>query len=90
VAQSGQGNNSAAASWYAAGLRSPDALTFAHLTLPKGTRVRFSYGGRSVVAVCNDYGPKAYTGKQFDLSRGAFRALAPLSVGTINVTWEVL
>lgn len=58
--------------------------------MPFGTRVRFTYEGRTVTAVCTDRGPAAWTGRTFDLSRGAFAALAPLGRGVINVEWDQL
>ena len=66
-----------------------DALTFAHRSLPFGTRVRFFYGGNSVVAVCNDRGPFV-PGREFDLSKAAFARLAPTSKGVLSVRWEIV
>lgn len=90
---------SALASWYARGARAasgerfnPDGMTFAHLTLAFGTMVTFCRAddpGRCVTGRCTDRGPAAWTGKQFDLSRAMFSALAPLSAGVVTVTWEV-
>ena len=86
----------ARASWYGSesGARTangdaydPDGLTFAHLSLPFGARVRFTGPLGSVVATCTDRGPFV-TGRAFDLSRGTFARIAPLSVGVITVTWE--
>lgn len=84
------------ASWYARGARTasgeafdPDGMTAAHLTLPFGTRLRVCHGGACVVVRITDRGPAAWTGKELDLSRGAFALLAPLSRGVIDVTWEV-
>ncbi len=68
----------------------PNGLTFAHRSLPFGTRVRFCAGGRCVVATCTDRGPAAWTGRDFDLSRGTFAALAPLSAGVARVSWAVV
>lgn len=68
----------------------PEGVTFAHLSMQFGTRVRFCGPLGCVVATCTDRGPAAYTGKQFDLSRGAFRAIAPLSAGVVSVTWAVV
>lgn len=85
----------AKASWYAQGTRTasgerfdPDGLTFAHRTMAFGTRVQFCRTGRCVVATCTDRGPAASTGREFDLSRGAFSAIAPLSAGVVAVEWE--
>lgn len=83
------------ASWYARGRTTasgerfdPDGLTFAHRTMTFGSLVRFCRGAACVVARCTDRGPAAWTGREFDLSRGAFSAIAPLSRGVIDVTWE--
>lgn len=85
----------ARASWYARGTRTasgerfdPDGLTYAHLSHPFGTMTRFCHGGRCVVARCNDRGPAAWTGRTYDLSRGAFAAIAPLGAGVVTVTAE--
>lgn len=45
-------------------------LTAAHRTLPFGSRVRVSYGGKSVIVRINDRGPYAH-GREIDLSRAA-------------------
>jgi rare lipoprotein A len=86
----------ARATWYQSGSGTangerfnPDGLTFAHRTMAFGTRVRFCNGGRCVVARCNDRGPFV-GGVSFDLSRGTFASIAPLSAGVITVTWEVV
>ena len=87
----------AKASWYGRGARTangeafdPDGLTFAHLTMPFGTRVEFCHDDRCVTARCTDRGPAAWTGRTFDLSRGAFTAIAPLSAGVVDVTWRII
>jgi rare lipoprotein A (peptidoglycan hydrolase) len=66
----------------------PSGLTFAHLSMPFGTQVRFCGPLGCVVATCTDRGPASWTGKTFDLSRGAFARVAPLSAGVATVTWE--
>lgn len=85
-------------SWYGAesgartadgDLYDPRGLTFAHRTLPFGSRVRFCRAGACVVARCTDRGPFV-AGRDFDLSEGTFAALAPLSAGVATVTWEQL
>lgn len=63
------------------------ALTAAHRTLPLGTRVRVSHGGRSVVVRINDRGPYI-GGRDLDLSYAAFKALAPPSRGHIDVCYS--
>jgi len=63
-------------------------LTAAHRTLPLGTRLLLSHGGRSVVVRVNDRGPAAWTGRSLDVSRGAATALGLIQTGTgkVNVT----
>jgi rare lipoprotein A len=63
-------------------------LTAAHRTLPLGTRLLLSHGGRSVVVRVNDRGPAAWTGRSLDVSRGAATALGLIQSGTgkVNVT----
>ena len=89
-------------SWYGGGPRrmEPNAhtangehfnkwgLTAAHRTLPLGTRLLLSHGGRSVVVRVNDRGPAAWTGRSLDVSRGAATALGLIQSGTgkVNVT----
>lgn len=97
-ARTGQGGTTTA-SWYgdesgthtANGDRyDPDGLTFAHRSMPFGTAVSFCRGGSCVVATCTDRGPATWTGRDFDLSRATFAALAPLRAGVATVTWERL
>ena len=63
-------------------------LTAAHRTLPLGTRLLLSHGGRSVVVRVNDRGPATWTGRSLDVSRGAAAALGLIKSGTgvVNVT----
>lgn len=63
----------------------------AHKTLPFGTRVRVTHvdTGDTIVVRIIDRGPYG-EGRVIDLSAGAFEALAPLSVGVINVEVEVM
>jgi len=65
-------------------------LTAAHRTLPLGTRLLVSHGGRSVVVRVNDRGPAAWTGRSLDLSRGAASAIGLISSGTGAVRVQVL
>lgn len=88
-------DNHGRASWYARGTRTangerfdPDGLSFAHRTMAFGSLVRFCHAGRCVVARCTDRGPAEWTQREFDLSRGAFAAIAPLGAGVVDVTWE--
>jgi rare lipoprotein A len=54
----------------------------AHKSLPCGTRVRFRYRGRSVVAKVIDRGPYA-AGREWDLAPATKRALRFGSTGTV-------
>lgn len=81
-----------AASWYALGLASPDALTCASTTFPRGThlRVRDLRNGHEVICLVNDYGPTAGTHRVIDLSRGSYSALESTGSGTMPVEiWTV-
>jgi rare lipoprotein A len=66
-----------------------NALTCAHRTLPFGTRLRVSHGGRSVVVTVNDRGPFV-RGRVLDLSTAAARAVGLTSAGVGRVTAEVI
>jgi rare lipoprotein A len=63
------------------------AMTAAHRSLPFGTRLRVTHGGRSVVVRINDRGPFV-AGRDLDLSYAAFTALAPSSRGHIDVCYS--
>jgi rare lipoprotein A (peptidoglycan hydrolase) len=80
------------ASWYTGNFGAcGHALTgyyAASRTLPCGSHVLVSYGGRSVVVTIMDRGPQS-TLRDLDLSRSAFEALAPLSKGIIWVHWKL-
>lgn len=65
-------------------------LTAAHRTLPMGTRLLVSHGGRSVVVRVNDRGPAAWTGRSLDVSRGAAARLGLIGPGTGAVRVTVL
>jgi rare lipoprotein A (peptidoglycan hydrolase) len=62
-----------------------DARGCAHRTLPFGTVVTVSSGGRSTTCVVNDRGPYG-AGRIIDLDDQVFAELAPLSAGVIEVT----
>ena len=66
-----------------------EALTAAHRTLPFGTRLRVTHGGRSVVVTINDRGPFV-RGRVLDLSTGAARAVGLTGRGVGQVVAEVL
>jgi rare lipoprotein A (peptidoglycan hydrolase) len=80
------------ASWYALGLRSPDALTCASRTFPRGTSLEVTdlRNGNKVICLVNDYGPAAFTGRVIDLSRGSYRSLEGLGSGTMPVEIRVV
>ena len=64
-----------------------DGLTAASPTLPMGTELMVSYGGRSVPVTITDRGP--YTGnRELDLSQGAAKALGLLRPGVAYVDVE--
>jgi rare lipoprotein A len=98
------GGYMALASWYGGGPRRYEpnsrtangerfdkwALTAAHRSLPFGTRLLVTHGGRSVVVRINDRGPAKWTGRTLDLSRGAATQLGMIGAGTARVRYSVL
>ena len=66
-----------------------EAMTAAHRSLPFGTRLRVTHGGRSVVVTINDRGP-FIRGRVLDLSTGAARAIGLTGAGVGRVTAEVV
>jgi len=66
-----------------------NGMTAAHRTLPFGTRLRVSHGGRSVVVTVNDRGP-FIRGRVLDLSVGAARAIGLTHAGVGRITAEVI
>ena len=89
------------ASWYGGGERlnrhvangevfNPRALTAAHRTLPFGTRVAVTYGGRTIVVRINDRGPARWTGRDLDLSREAAHRLGYSRAGAVRVRWAIV
>lgn len=86
------------ASWYGPGFAGsttasgdvydPSGFTAAHKTLPLGTELVVSYGGRSVNVVVNDRGP--YSGdRALDLSQGAAEYLGLDQAGVDYVDYTV-
>jgi rare lipoprotein A (peptidoglycan hydrolase) len=63
----------------------PEGHTAAHRTLPLGTRLLVSYGGRSVRVKVNDRGPYV-PGHDLDLSLAAARKIGLVGPGTAPVT----
>ena len=80
------------ASWYTGNFgacgRALTGYYAASRTLPCGSHVLVSYGGRSIVVTILDRGPQS-TLRDLDLSRSAFEALASLSKGVIWVHWRL-
>jgi rare lipoprotein A len=66
-----------------------NAMTAAHRTLPFGTKLKVTHGGRSVVVTINDRGP-FIRGRVLDLSTGAARAIGLTSAGVGHVVAEVI
>jgi rare lipoprotein A len=64
-----------------------NAMTCAHRSLPFGTKLRVTHGGKSVVVTVNDRGPFV-RGRVLDLSTAAARALGIDGLG--QVTAEVV
>ena len=64
-------------------------MTAAHRSLPFGTKLRVTHGGRSVVVTINDRGPFV-RGRVLDLSTGAARAIGLTGAGVGHVTAEVV
>jgi rare lipoprotein A len=65
------------------------AMTAAHRSLPFGTKLRVTHGGRSVVVTVNDRGP-FIRGRVLDLSKGAASAIGLTSRGVGRVVAEVM
>lgn len=67
----------------------PYGFTAAHKTLPLGTQLMVTYGGRSVQVTVNDRGP--YTGgRDLDLSQGAAEYLGLTAAGVDYVSYDVV
>jgi rare lipoprotein A len=66
-----------------------DGFTTAHKTLSFGTVIMFTYQGKGVIVTVTDRGP-FIEGREFDLSRAAFAALADTSLGLIWAEWVVV
>ena len=86
------------ASYYGNEVRQPDRLRpalqperhdRAHRSLPFGTKLRVTHGGRSVVVTVNDRGP-FIRGRVLDLSTGAARAIGLTGAGVGRVAAEVV
>ena len=67
-----------------------NAMTAAHRSLPFGTKLRVTHGGRSVIVTINDRGP-FIKGRVLDLSTGAASAVGlTRAKGVGRVTAEVV
>ena len=98
IASSGGHSFSGVASFYgnesgsrtASGQRfNQSAMTYAHRSLPFGTRLRVTHGDRSVIVTVNDRGPFVH-GRVLDLSTGAARVIGITGAGVGRVTAEVV
>ena len=77
------------ATWYARGLRNPQALTAASNSFPKGTYLRVTNlaNNKQVIVKVNDTGAFGLP-RVIDLSSGAFKKLSPLFKGVTTVKVE--
>jgi rare lipoprotein A len=66
----------------------PYGFTAAHRTLPLGTKLIVSYGGRSVEVTVNDRGPYS-GGRELDLSQGAAEYLGLTYAGVDYVDYAI-
>ncbi len=82
-------NQTGQATWYARGLRNPQALTAASNTFPKKTYLRVTNleNNKQVTVKVNDTGAFGLP-RVIDLSSGAFKKLSPLFKGVIQVRVE--
>jgi rare lipoprotein A len=64
-------------------------LTCASRTLPFGTKLRVTHGGKSVVVTVNDRGPYV-KGRVLDLSTAAARAVGLIDAGVGKITARVI
>ncbi len=93
--------NTGKASWYGPGFHgrltangeryNMNGISAAHKTLKFGTKVRITNleNGKSIVVRVNDRGPYI-KGRQFDLSKGAFKKIASVDTGVIKIKYEIL
>jgi rare lipoprotein A (peptidoglycan hydrolase) len=89
----GRGWHSARVSWYGPGFYGNtmagggklrrDSMVVAHRSLPFGTRIEFSYKGRTAIAVVRDRGPFIH-GRVFDLGPGVAKTLGFGGVGVVK------
>jgi rare lipoprotein A len=67
----------------------PDAYTAAHKSLPFGTQLEVSYGGKSVRVTVTDRGPYV-PGRDLDLSLAAAKKLGLVSRGVAPVQVRIV
>ena len=84
------GSHSGLASWYDYDLEGYPGYSKSHRTCasrdyPRGTTLQVIYQDRFTTCQVNDYGPEEWTGRDIDLSSLAFRDLAPLSKGVLEI-----
>ncbi|MFV0237587.1 MAG: septal ring lytic transglycosylase RlpA family protein [Flavobacteriales bacterium] len=89
------------ASWYGPGFHGKltangerydmNGISAAHKTLKFGTKVKITNiaNGKSIVVRINDRGPYI-AGRQFDLSKGAFKKIASIDTGVIKIKYNIL
>lgn len=65
------------------------SMTAAHRTLSFGTKLRVTYGNKSVVVRINDRGP-FIKGRSLDLSSAAATRLGLKAAGVAKVCWTVV
>lgn len=78
------------ATWYADGLPDPEDITCAYRNdeeFPRGTRflLENTANGKRTWVRKNDFGPEEWTGRDFDLSRGAARKLGYIRAGVAKL-----
>jgi len=67
-----------------------NALTCASYHYPLGTLLKVEFGTKFVVVKVTDRGPNKRLNREIDLSRAAFKRLAPLDNGLIHVSLKVV
>lgn len=90
---------SGTASWYGESLRGsrmangrpfdPDAFTCAAWNWPLGTCLRVSRGNKNCVVFVTDRGPARRLHRLIDLSEAAFKRIADLRLGLVQVIVEL-
>ncbi|MGB4593910.1 MAG: septal ring lytic transglycosylase RlpA family protein [Coriobacteriia bacterium] len=91
------GWKTAKVSWYGPGFYghtmagggqlTPTSMVVAHRSMKFGTKIQFTYRGKTVVAVVKDRGPYV-SGRTFDLGPGTAKALGFSGVGTVS--WRIV